>query len=238
MSEMIQGSPEWIAARLGKVTASRIADVIARTKTGWSAYRGKYMIELIAERLTGEPSPAYVSPAMRWGTVTEPEARAAYEFETDATIEAVGFVEHPRIPFAGASPDGFVGEDGLVEFKCPNPATHIDVLLKNEVPADYLSQVMWQMACTDRKWCDFVSFDPRFPEGLRLVVIRVARDEARIMELERDVIAFLAELDEQMGPLAAMCEQPEFTAEPALGPEPHPLDIPGFLRRVNQVGAA
>lgn len=201
---LIQGSADWLAARLGKVTASRLADVIAKTKTGYGAARARYMADIIGERLTGLAAPAFVTAAMHWGTEQEPLARAAYEFLTDATVESVGFVDHPTIPLSGASPDGLVGDDGLVEIKCPGTAAHVDTLLRHAVPADYLPQIMWQMACTGRQWCDFVSFDPRFPENLRLVVIRVARNDKQIAELEAAVRAFLAEADNTISDLGAV----------------------------------
>ncbi len=193
MSE--QGSPEWLAERLGKATASRIADVIARTKTGWGASRANYMAELIAERLTGIPSERYVNAAMQWGKDTEPQARAAYAFYADVDVVEVGFVDHPTIPLTGASPDGLVGADGLVELKCPNTATHIDALLGAPIPAKYIAQMQWQMACCERAWCDWVSYDPRLPGAMQLFVQRVHRDAAMIAELEKLIPEFLAEVE-------------------------------------------
>lgn len=201
---MIQGSDEWKAARLGKVTASRVADVIARTKTGYGASRKNYLAELVAERLTGVPAEGYTNAAMQWGTDTEPQARAAYEFFADLTVEEVGFIPHPTIGHSGASPDGLVGDDGLVELKCPNTATHIDTLLTKAVPAKYVTQMMWQLACTDRQWCDFVSFDPRMPESLRLFTKRLYRDAKMITELENEVVGFLRELDSTLSSLGAL----------------------------------
>lgn len=191
---MQQNSPEWFAARCGKVTASRIADVVAKTKTGVSAMRVNYMAELLAERLTGLPVEGFKSDAMKWGSEVEPEARAAYEFYRNQTVTEVGFVLHPNIDQSGASPDGFVGGEGLVEIKCPNTATHMDTLLGQSVPAKYINQMQWQMACADRKWCDFVSYDPRMPEHLRLFVRRVERDDKQIAKLEEEVVGFLFEL--------------------------------------------
>jgi putative phage-type endonuclease len=167
-------------------------------KSGWGASRANYMAELIAERLTGTPASSFTNAAMQWGTDTEPQARAAYEFFTDATVVQVGLVPHPLIADAAASPDGLVGDDGMIEIKCPNTATHIDTLLGQKVPAKYETQMQWQMACTEREWCDFVSFDPRMPTHLSLFVRRVQRDGARIAELEGMVGDFLAELADKI----------------------------------------
>jgi putative phage-type endonuclease len=191
MDEIIQGSAEWHALRCGKVTASRVADVVAKTKSGWGASRANYAAELIAERLTGVAAEGYTNAAMQWGTDQEPNARLAYEFVYDVTVEQVAFVVHPTIEDAGASPDGLVGEDGLVEIKCPNTATHIDTLISQTIPAKYVTQMMWQMACTGRKWCDFVSYDPRLPESMQLFVQRIARNDDMITDLEDAVRLFL-----------------------------------------------
>lgn len=195
MEPIIQGSPEWHAMRLGKVTASRVADVIAKTKTGYGASRANYAAELIAERLTGVPAASFTNAAMVWGSENEPLARSAYVFHTDIDVQEVAFVDHPRIAMTGASPDGLVGAGGLLEIKCPNTATHLDTLLSATVPARYVTQMQWQMACTGRAWCDFASFDPRLPESMRLFVQRVERDAAMIADLEAEVSAFLAEID-------------------------------------------
>lgn len=189
-----QRSEEWFAERLGKVTASRVADVCARTKSGWGASRKNYMAELVAERLTGNRSEGFTNAAMQWGNDQEPEARVAYEFYHDATVAEVGFVPHPAIAETGASPDGLVGEDGLVEIKCPLTASHIETLLGDAVPEKYVTQMQWQMACTGRQWCDFVSYDPRLPEHMRMFVKRVHRNAEMITTLEADVSDFLTEL--------------------------------------------
>ncbi len=204
MSDIIQGSPEWHALRVGKVTASRVADVIAKTKTGWGASRANYMADLIAEKLTGEPAPSFMNAAMQWGTDQEPNARAAYEFKKDCEVVAIGFAIHPTIHDSGASPDGLVGADGMVEFKCPNTATHIETLLSGTVPGKYVTQMQWQMACTNRKWCDFVSFDPRMPESMTMFVQRIDRDEALIGRLEDDVRDFLDEMAKKLAQLIAL----------------------------------
>lgn len=209
MTEVVQGSTEWKALRCGKVTASRVADVVARTKTGYSASRANYLAELIAERLTDTPAPSFTSAAMQHGTETEPEARAAYEFYQGVAVDQVAFVPHPRIDQAGASPDGLVGEDGLVEIKCPNTATHLETLLGQAVPAKYADQMQFQMACTGRQWCDFVSYDPRMPEHMRLFVRRVARDEARIAHLETEITSFLRELTTKLAELNAIYGEKE-----------------------------
>lgn len=201
MTGIIQGSPEWLALRVGKVTASRVADVIAKTKTGWGASRANYMAELIAERLTGDPAEKYTNAAMVWGSEKEPDARAAYEFFRDAQVVEVAFIDHPIIGMTGASPDGLVGPHGLVEIKCPNTATHLDTLLSRTIPGKYVTQMLWQMACTGRQWCDFVSYDPRLPEAMSLFVKRVERDDTEIAGLEEKVAEFLEELDRKLAQL-------------------------------------
>ncbi len=196
-----QGTPEWFAARLGKVTASRVADVIAKTKTGYSSSRENYLVELALERITGVGEKSFTSPAMAWGTEQEPMARASYEARTGELVEEVGLVLHPVIEQAGASPDGLVGPDGLIEIKCPNSATHIRTLQSKKPAGHYVTQMQWQMACTQRAWCDFVSFDPRMPEGLQLFVTRIERDDQVIAHLEKEVIAFLKEVDAMVSEL-------------------------------------
>lgn len=202
-AELVQGSVEWHLARVGKVTASRMGDLTARTKTGFGAGRTNYLAELVAERLTGVPAESYQNAAMKWGCDTEPMARAAYQFLTDTEVSLVGFIDHPTIAMSGASPDGFAGE-GLAEFKCPQTATHIETLLGGSVPKKYLLQMQWQMACTGKPWCDFASFDPRMPQHLRLFVRRLERDAAVILSLESEVVAFLAEVDATVAQLEAL----------------------------------
>lgn len=196
MLDIVQGTEEWFEARLGKVTASRVADVIAKTNTGWGAGRANYAAELVAERLTGKTAESYTNAAMQWGTAVEPMARLAYEVHTGAEVEEVGFVDHPVIPMTGASPDGLVGQNGLIEIKAPNTSTHIDTLLNGTIPAKYITQMHWQMACTGRIWCDFVSFDPRLPENMRLFVQRIYGKQETITELEELVAEFLLEIDQ------------------------------------------
>lgn len=192
--DCVQQSPEWFAARCGKVTASRIADLMAKTKTGWGASRANYMAELVAERLSGTVAEGFTNAAMKHGTETEPMARAAYQFFRDAEVQEIGFVLHPVIDMSGCSPDGLVGTDGMVEIKCPNTATHIDTLLGAGIPDKYLKQMQWQMMCCERSWCDFVSFDPRLPTRMQLFVQRVSRDETALLEIEKAVIEFLVEV--------------------------------------------
>jgi putative phage-type endonuclease len=192
--EMEQRSSEWFLARLGCVTASRTADVMAKTKSGYSASRANYMAQLITERLTEQASEGFSSAAMQWGTETEPQARMAYEVMTGETVEETGFVLHPSIKFFGASPDGLVGSDGLIEIKCPNTATHIDTLLSEKVPSKYITQMHVQMICTGRDWCDFVSFDPRLPGDMSFWMQRVHRDDKLCKDIEVEVISFLEEL--------------------------------------------
>jgi putative phage-type endonuclease len=201
--EIVQRTDEWFKARLGKVTASRVADLMARTKTGYSASRQNYMAELICERLTGAPAERFTNAAMVWGTDNEPHAKAAYAFLQDATVDDVGFVLHPSIADFGASPDGLVGTDGLIEIKCPNTATHLETLLTETVEGKYITQMQVQMACTGRQWCDFVSFDPRLPGDMQLFVQRIDRDAARIAEIEAEVTAFLGEIGKKIEALHA-----------------------------------
>lgn len=205
--DVIQGSPEWLALRAGKVTASRVCDVVARTKSGWGASRANYMAELICERLTGQPTSSFSNAAMQWGTEKEPEARAAYEFCFNVDVAQIGFVPHPTIGMSGASPDGLVGEVGLIEIKCPNSATHIDTLLSGEVPEKYITQMQWQMVCTGRFWCDFVSYDPRLPPRMQMFTRTVARDDKLIAELETMVRDFLSEVDAKVAALRNQYEK-------------------------------
>jgi putative phage-type endonuclease len=201
MNDIEQRSDAWHEIRLGKVTASRVADVIAKTKSGYSASRDNYMAQLVCERLTGQKGESFTNAAMQHGTDTEPLARSAYEAYADVMVEEVGFVQHPKIEQAGASPDGLVGLFGMLEIKCPNTATHIDTLLSQTVPTKYITQMQWQMRCCERQWCDFVSFDPRLPQELQLFVKRVEFDPEYVAMLEKEVIQFLAELDDKVNKL-------------------------------------
>ncbi|OOF59334.1 lambda exonuclease family protein [Rodentibacter myodis] len=197
-----QGSPEWFEQRKGKVTASRIADLMAKTKSGYSTSRQNYLMQLLCERLTGKVVESYKSDAMQRGNELEGEARNRYQIETGEIVEQISFIDHPTINFAGASPDGLVGKDGLIEIKCPNTATHIDTL-RTKKPADRCyKQMQWQMACTGRAWCDFISFDDRLPEHLSYFCTRIPRDEQAIIEIETEVIAFLTELENTQNELS------------------------------------
>ena len=195
---MEQRSDEWFAARLGKVTASRVADVIAKTKTGPSASRENYATQLVLERLTNKQADSYTNAAMQWGTETEPMARQAYELKRGLFVNETGFVDHPTIEMSGASPDGLVGTDGLIEVKCPNSATHMETMLTQKVPPKYIPQMMWQMACTGRNWCDFVSYDPRFPENLQIFIERVTYDPTYVRMLELEITQFLDEVTKKV----------------------------------------
>ena len=196
MIELIeQGTDEWKMLRCGKVTASRVADIIAKTKSGYSASRDNYMAQLICERLTNSVAESFTNAAMQHGTETEPLARLAYEVNQNVLVDEVAFVLHPTIQMSGASPDGLVGNEGLLEIKAPNTATHIETLLSQTVPGKYNTQMQFQMACTGRSWCDFVSFDNRLPVELQLFVKRVPRDNMYIRLMEEEIIKFLNELD-------------------------------------------
>jgi putative phage-type endonuclease len=197
---MEQRTDDWFAARLGKVTASRVADVIAKTKTGYGAGRANYMADLVVERLTGQKASSFSNAAMEWGTEQEPNAKAAYAAKTGILVEDVGFIDHPTVAMSGASPDG-LAEDGLVEIKCPNTATHLEYIFDGKPPQKYVTQMQWQMACAGKPWCDFVSYDPRLPERLQLMVVRVPRDDGYIKMLEQEVTAFLRELDDKLNKL-------------------------------------
>lgn len=201
---MDQRTDEWFASRLGKATASRIADIIAKTKTGPSASRENYAVQLVLERITQSKGESYSNAAMQWGTETEPLARQAYELKRGLFVDEVGFIDHPTIANSGASPDGLVGTDGLVEIKCPNSATHMETLVTRKIPQKYIPQMTWQMACTGRSWCDFVSFDPRFPENLQIFIERIEYDPTYARMLELEVTQFLDEVEKKVEILRKM----------------------------------
>jgi putative phage-type endonuclease len=192
-----QGTEEWHQLRLGKVTASRVADILAKTKSGASASRGNYLIELALQRVTKTIEESYSNSAMEWGVATEPQARVAYEVSTGNFVDQIAFVNHPTIEGFGCSPDGLVGE-GLIEIKCPNSATHWSYIKANEPPQKYIIQMQAQMAVTGAKWCDFVSFDPRMPERSQLLIIRVNRDNEFIADMENEIKQFLNEVEAEV----------------------------------------
>lgn len=201
-----QGSDAWLAARVGRVTASRIADVLSKGRSGApSATRAAYMGELIAETLTGQPANAFQGNAdTERGQELEPEARAVYESRRSVMVNAVGIVIHPRIERSGASPDGLVGDDGLLEVKCPRTHTHLEYLLGGEPPAKYLPQMAWQCACTERAWVDFVSYCPAMPDDLKLFVARYSPPMEYLQDIEKAVVEFLAEMDAKLHRLAKL----------------------------------
>lgn len=196
---MEQRSEEWFQARLGLVTASRVADVLAKIKSGESASRRNYKIQLVSERLTGERQETYVNQAMQDGIDREQFARDRY-VKQFGEVEEVGFVKHPTLE-AGASPDGLVGTDGIIEIKCPMGSTHTETLMTQEVPSKYVSQIQFQLLVTGRKWCDFVSYNPMFPENLQVFVRRVFANKEYQQELEDEVKQFLKEVDDVISKL-------------------------------------
>ncbi len=190
-----QGSEEWLLARAGIATASRFNDIMSRTRSGYSASRKNYMAELVVERLTGQPSESFSSKAMEWGTETEPVARLEYTLLTGRNVLETGLWVDGEI---GASPDGFVDDDGTLEIKCPNTATHLETLMTRKVPRQYIAQIQGQLLLTDRKWCDFVSYDPRMPQNAQIIIIRVDRDEEYITNLKQELNDFLIEVNKQV----------------------------------------
>ena len=203
---VVQGSEERLKNRLAKASARRIADINEKTKSGYSTSRENYCVELALERITGARQEFYQNDAMKWGTETEPLARAAYEAHTGAIVDEVGMIDHPSIAMAGASPDGCIDADGLIEIKCPNSATHMKTLLSKKPDSKYIMQMTWQMACTGRRYCEFVSFDPRFPLHLQLFITRIDRDDKAVSDMEAEVIKFLDEVDAMVQQLNNMRE--------------------------------
>jgi putative phage-type endonuclease len=204
---IIQRSPEWYAARCGSLGASQLADAVAKTKSGWGASRANLRAKLVVERLTGQQEDGFASSAMIWGQEKEEEARTAYSFVTGNDVTEVGLYKHPTIIGSHASPDGLVGDDGCIEIKAPNSATHIETLKTKQIAHKYLLQMQWQMACADRQWCDFVSFDPRMPDHLMLYIARIQRDNDMLAILESEVTAFLAEVDQDVKALSKLGDQ-------------------------------
>jgi len=198
---MEQRSESWFAARCGSLGASQVHDALAKTKTGWGASRANLRARLVAERLTGNPQDSFSNTAMQWGVDNEDEARTAYQWHTGSMVIEVGLYTHPTIKGTHASPDGEIGVSGLIEIKCPNTATHIETLKSQSVASKYITQMQWQMACTDRQWCDFVSYDPRMPEDLQLFVQRIERDNDFITATEEQVRVFLNEVQSDIDAL-------------------------------------
>ena len=199
---MEQRTEDWFSARLGKVTASSLYKVLAKTKTGNGADRGNYMTQLVLERVTGSKAESYTKASMQWGIDQEPFARAAYEASRGVLVDEVGFIPHPTIEASGASPDGLVGDDGMVEIKCPDSKTALECWLSdNPVESKYFAQMQWQMRCADRSWCDYVVFDPRMPEKAQLFVTRVKRDDKWLEATEKEVIKFLSEVEAKVSAL-------------------------------------
>ncbi len=212
--DVVQGSVMWQELRCGHVTASRVGDVIATVKKGEAAARRNYRMELIYERLTGQPHPQFVSQEMQWGLDHEAEARAAYELFKGVLVDTTGFVLHPTIERFGASPDGLVGDDGLIQIKCPTTKTHLEWLLAGTIPLEHVPQMIAEMSCTGRDWCDFVSYDPRLPEHLQLFGRRYNRDDDVVAAVEKEVVHFNQELDQVLKalpgpqPAAKLLEMP------------------------------
>ncbi|WP_455466933.1 lambda exonuclease family protein [Bartonella sp. B39] len=196
---MEQRTAEWFQVRLGKITASNIYNVLSKTAKGLPTSKyDDYKITLITERLTEEISPHYETEDMRWGIDHEEDAIKEYEFIYDTHVTKCGFIQHPTMEMAGASPDGLIGDHGLIEVKCPRSKTHIRFFLDNQIKPEYLAQMQFQMACTGRQWCDFVSYDPRFTgqsAPLRIKAKRVHRDEKQIAYINKAVEAFLVEIE-------------------------------------------
>ena len=193
---MDQRTPEWFAKRAGKFTASRFGDLMARTKSGPSASRRNTVVTLAVERMLGTCVETFQNGAMQRGIDLEPEARAAYELHELVAVQQVDFIEHPTLWYVGCSPDGLVGDDGMVEIKCPaSAAKHYDALMTGAHAVEYAWQLQGQLWVSGRQWVDAVSYDPRFPPGLQLAIVRVMRDEAKIAELSAECIAAEAEVE-------------------------------------------
>lgn len=202
-----QGSEGWFAQRLGKVTASRIKDVMAKTKSGPAATRKNYMMELLCQRLTGNREESYTNAAMQRGIDLEPLARSAYEVANDVFVTEAGFVVHPDYSDTGASPDGFIGDDGLIEIKCPNTAQHIACIQSGEYDKKYFWQMQHQIWCTGRDWCDFVSFDDRLPEPLQMFSVRLERDHQSIEKMSNEIAIFVSELEELESQMKSLAQE-------------------------------
>jgi YqaJ-like viral recombinase domain len=203
MTDAADDREAFLQARCGSLGASKVREAFSRLKRGGERTKAaeELMYEIAAERLTGVPAKRV--NAMWWGTQHEEEARSSYAFLTNLPVVKVGPIPHPTIANAHASPDSLVGDDGGVEFKCPTSATHLKTLLADAIPEEHLPQIHWNMACSGRAWWDFVSYDPRFPEGLQFFQQRVMRDETAIASMEAEAAAFLAELENKLKALDA-----------------------------------
>lgn len=202
-----QNSVEWLMARRGRITASRCGDVIGKSEKTKKYYaeRQNYLWELVVEHITGRSAERYVTPAMEWGIEQQPFAEAAYEMREGASIDSVGLIIHPEMEYFACSPDGLLGDDGLIEIKCPTTRVHLEYMKGGTVPEQYIPQMNAEMACMpEREYCDFVSFDPRVPFGMQLFVRRHYRDRERIAELEQEVKKFQAELAYELMELSAV----------------------------------
>lgn len=197
---ILQRSDDWHSERCGKVTASRIKDIDAKPAKG--KVLNSLGLIILSERLTGAQEEAKTTQLMQWGIDHEPHAITAYENSTGEFVAGTGLIDHPSIPMSGASPDGLVGKQGQLEVKCPSTTTHLNTLLSRKVPDEHIPQITWQLACTEREWCDFVSYDPRLPEYLQLVIIRVFAKDLDIAGLEQSVIAFNKTIDRAIDQLA------------------------------------
>lgn len=192
---LIQGTEEWKQARIGSLGASVIHEVIAKNASGPSASRATRLAALLLERLTGQERDIFVTKSMQQGKDREPEARDLYALLTNKTVVESGIHQHPTILGTHASPDGLVGDDGLIEIKCPEPKEHLETLDLQRIHDKYVVQMLWQMRCTGRQWCDYVSYNPDFPPHMAMWIKRVEYDAKRIEKIETEVIAFLAELN-------------------------------------------
>lgn len=211
MSNVEQGSLAWIAERLGKITASRIDDVLAKPRkgNGTSSTRDNYKAQLALERITGKMREEFQTRWMERGIEMEPLARVAYEDLRGVEVDAVGFIPHPSIANAGCSPDGFIGNEGQIQIKCPNAATHFKWLQSGGLPAEHRKQMAFELACTGRQWSDFVSYHPEMPDHLKVFVSRFNREAVYIAEIEQEVMRFDAEIQEMIRHLPSGKSQEE-----------------------------
>jgi putative phage-type endonuclease len=229
-----QNTPEWLQARCGRITASRVRDVLNWLKSGKeSEKRASYRVEILSERLTGRMESKNVNAEMQWGIDNEAAARFAYEQFIRAEVKRIGFVIHPSMDFFGASPDGLVGEDGGIEIKCPKTSTHLEWMFDGIIPDEHRYQMVAGICCTERKWWDFVSYDPRLPRHLRLFIVRMQRDESEVAKVEQEVLRFNEEVESMMKSLKC-------TWTPMQPKDDDDLEIPDFmgadvtLQEVNQ----